>query len=255
MSKSNPLNNTESQTTLKRHEGISKFNIEKIRPGLRAELDRRIRESAELIPECLAYNRIELIENALHSAHASGWLSSNPARETVDKEIYLKAKEIPNPFIGKGEELDEVACVNIDLGHKLISSINATIAKQGGAIAAVWHTRTYPTEEYSDFQDEHQTRNDKVFLIRDSWAKKEGLVKVSIDGYLDEITQPQDCFMCFCNLGYVYSLRKLPPEMLTAEGKKKLRLAETTQKPIATCLLYTSPSPRDRTRSRMPSSA
>ena len=26
-------------------------------------------------------------------------------------------------------------------------------------------------------------------------------------------------------------------------------------KPISTCLLYTSPSPRDRTRSRMPSSA
>ena len=25
--------------------------------------------------------------------------------------------------------------------------------------------------------------------------------------------------------------------------------------PMATCLLYTSPSPRDRTRSRMPSSA
>ena len=27
------------------------------------------------------------------------------------------------------------------------------------------------------------------------------------------------------------------------------------QRPVRTCLLYTSPSPRDRTRSRMPSSA
>ena len=32
-------------------------------------------------------------------------------------------------------------------------------------------------------------------------------------------------------------------------------LPEDTLKPYNTCLLYTSPSPRDRTRSRMPSSA
>ena len=32
-------------------------------------------------------------------------------------------------------------------------------------------------------------------------------------------------------------------------------LTVSTQKPITGCLLYTSPSPRDRTRSRMPSSA
>ena len=30
---------------------------------------------------------------------------------------------------------------------------------------------------------------------------------------------------------------------------------ETTPQVVYTCLLYTSPSPRDRTRSRMPSSA
>ena len=30
---------------------------------------------------------------------------------------------------------------------------------------------------------------------------------------------------------------------------------DTTWQSLATCLLYTSPSPRDRTRSRMPSSA
>ena len=33
------------------------------------------------------------------------------------------------------------------------------------------------------------------------------------------------------------------------------RLSERLQAQLDTCLLYTSPSPRDRTRSRMPSSA
>ena len=35
----------------------------------------------------------------------------------------------------------------------------------------------------------------------------------------------------------------------------KKPLKETEKKSESTCLLYTSPSPRDRTRSRMPSSA
>ena len=39
-------------------------------------------------------------------------------------------------------------------------------------------------------------------------------------------------------------------EVLQAHGKRVLDLT-----PAAVCLLYTSPSPRDRTRSRMPSSA
>ena len=51
-------------------------------------------------------------------------------------------------------------------------------------------------------------------------------------------------------------------------GRKELSIAETEMpglmalreefgaaKPLKGCLLYTSPSPRDRTRSRMPSSA
>ena len=37
--------------------------------------------------------------------------------------------------------------------------------------------------------------------------------------------------------------------------KRKTHLGRKTRKDNNTCLLYTSPSPRDRTRSRMPSSA
>ena len=39
-------------------------------------------------------------------------------------------------------------------------------------------------------------------------------------------------------------------EQVRAHGK-----TEQVQEQVKTCLLYTSPSPRDRTRSRMPSSA
>ena len=46
----------------------------------------------------------------------------------------------------------------------------------------------------------------------------------------------------------------IPVDLL---DKDPLELAESEEdiQTIVTCLLYTSPSPRDRTRSRMPSSA
>ena len=44
---------------------------------------------------------------------------------------------------------------------------------------------------------------------------------------------------------------QLPIGILRTDGKENL----ITSIQIASCLLYTSPSPRDRTRSRMPSSA
>ena len=43
--------------------------------------------------------------------------------------------------------------------------------------------------------------------------------------------------------------------ILTADGKLQQRIAHPKNKQWKTCLLYTSPSPRDKRQSRMPSSA
>ena len=47
---------------------------------------------------------------------------------------------------------------------------------------------------------------------------------------------------------------KVPRKVLEANFGREAVLAQATESLIS-CLLYTSPSPRDRTRSRMPSSA
>ena len=53
------------------------------------------------------------------------------------------------------------------------------------------------------------------------------------------------------------NFKSLPIIMLTAKGEEedKIKGLESGVDDYITCLLYTSPSPRDRTRSRMPSSA
>ena len=50
-------------------------------------------------------------------------------------------------------------------------------------------------------------------------------------------------------------LMALRAEYKASQPLKGARIAGSLHMTIQTCLLYTSPSPRDRTRSRMPSSA
>ena len=60
------------------------------------------------------------------------------------------------------------------------------------------------------------------------------------------------------NRGDVLSLRGLQREFEAQQSKAfkdKSQFEKLTFQKDKTCLLYTSPSPRDRTRSRMPSSA
>ena len=54
-----------------------------------------------------------------------------------------------------------------------------------------------------------------------------------------------------------FSLEKVSVKISLLEALDQLNEELTTKniRPITFCLLYTSPSPRDRTRSRMPSSA
>ena len=51
---------------------------------------------------------------------------------------------------------------------------------------------------------------------------------------------------------HTYHYTAIKTRKFTLENKK-MRLKKFN--PVKSCLLYTSPSPRDRTRSRMPSSA
>ena len=80
---------------------------------------------------------------------------------------------------------------------------------------------------------------------------------VQIDGVLHEFSSVEGVREDVTDI--ILNLKALAVRM-HAHGPKKMRLnaegpCEVTAAQIEACLLYTSPSPRDRTRSRMPSSA
>jgi len=64
------------------------------------------------------------------------------------------------------------------------------------------------------------------------------------------LTRPVEGLEVLTDSERVHNVRRWVLEMLLAECPASREIKE-----LAACLLYTSPSPRDRTRSRMPSSA
>ena len=195
----------------KRHPGIARYTLERIKPHLRSELDRRIMASANLIK----LNRAESIEKTLR--RFQGWATAipvggvpNPKKREAKAEMRKALGSLPY----------EERRVAIDQSAKLISAINDIVAKDGGAIAGKWNSN-WRRPGYN-YREDHKERDQEYFLIRDSWAHLKGLVRKNKNGYADEIDQPGEKIFCSCWFTYIYSLRDLPADMLTAKGRNAL---------------------------------
>lgn len=196
------------------HAGVSRFTIERLKPHLRAELDRRILASANLIK----LNRKQAIDKTLQ--RFQGWSTSIPSggseainrRET--KDDFRKA--LRNlPF--------EERRVLIDQGHKLRASLSDILAKDGNAIAMIW--RSHWREPGYNYREDHKERDKHVYTIRGNWALENGLMKAGSDGYYDDITAVAEEPFCRCWAVWIYTLRDLPRDMLTKKGAEVLAAA------------------------------
>jgi hypothetical protein len=193
------------------HKGVGQFTIANIKPSLRAELDRRILASANLIK----LNRQASIERTLQ--RFAGWATSIPAGGSDVVERREVNETVRKSIAGLPFEERRVV---IDQGHKLSSTLSDIVARDGGAIAAIWrHVR-----EGGGYQarPDHEARNGEVFVIRGNWAMTDGLMKLAGAQYTDEVEAPGQLVFCRCTYSYLYNLRDLPPEMLTEKGRAEL---------------------------------
>ena len=204
------------------HKGVSRFTIEKVRPALRAELDRRIMASANLIK----LNREQAIAKTLQ--RFQGWSTSLPKGGSEATDKASTKKDIRKSLAGLPFETRRVL---VDQGHKLRASLNEILAKDGQAVAAVWHSNFRQTNY--DYRESHAERDGHVYALRGCWAIEQGLMKAGKDGYSDEMTQPAEEPFCRCYFTFIYHLRSLPPDMLTAKGKAALEQAKATVRTFA----------------------
>lgn len=202
----------ERQGVLKTQRGVDRFVLARLAPRLRAELDRRIMSSAQLIK----LNREDMITKTLR--RFSGWATSIPKGGSAEPALRATAADVKKaikalPFLERR--------VLIDQGHKLVASINAVVAKGGGAIAGRW--RSHWRQANYDYREDHKERDQRVYLIRNSWASDAGLVKPGKMGYTDDITQPGEEVYCRCFYEYIFHLRDLPDDMVTVKGREALQ--------------------------------
>ncbi|MHB1310537.1 MAG: hypothetical protein ACYC3L_00875 [Gemmatimonadaceae bacterium] len=193
--------------------GVTTYTLAMVKPALRAELDRRIMASADLI----RLNRQAAIEKTLQ--RFSGWSTSIPDGGGVTEDTRREIKSDIGKSVAQAKY--EARRVAIDQGHKLSANVADIVAEAAGAIAGIWHDRGEHDRNY-DARKEHLARSGSVFLIRDSWAVKEGLVAKAGRPYTDEIEKPGQLVFCSCFYQYVTSLRALPDDMLTAKGRAEL---------------------------------
>lgn len=194
-----------------RHPDIARFTLERVRPALRSELDRRIMASAKLIK----INRDEAIEKTLR--RFAGWATSIPAggSDAVARNVVkvdLRKSLSGLNFIERR--------VVIDQGHKLTASLSDILARDGGALAVKWNSH-YRQMNY-DYRPEHKERDGKFYALRPNWALERGLMKRGPEPYYDEVTAFGQEIFCRCWGTYVHTLRKLPDDMLTAAGRMEL---------------------------------
>jgi len=196
---------------LNAHPGISRFTVDRLKPRLRAELDRRVLVSKSLIK----LNRQQMIEKT--TQRFAGWASSIPAggsgavevRETKD---HIRKALASMPFTERR--------LHIDQGHKFAAALNEIVAVDGGAIAMRWNS-LWRRPGYR-YRKDHRERDQKIYLLRNSWARDKGLVKPGPDGYYDDITKVGEEVSCSCFATWVYSIGKLPETMLTIKGRESL---------------------------------
>jgi hypothetical protein len=179
-------------------------------------LDRRIFASADLI----RLNKQAAVEKTLQ--RFSGWVTSLPPTERPKSELraaYEAAENIGKPIQQLRFQRRRVA---IDQGHKLSSNVAAVVAQGSGAIAAVWHDRGQWDKNY-DARPDHLARTDKLFIVRDSWAINEGLIRKGSYPYTDSVTQPAEEVYCSCFWEWQTSPRQLPEDALTEKGRAWLK--------------------------------
>ena len=154
-------------------------------------------------------NRQKAIDTTL--SRFAGWATSIPPDALHQSQsVVAVAQHIQKTAIQLDYEARRLA---IDQGRKMIRNIDAVIATQNEAVAMEWHSH-WRKPGY-DYRVDHKERDLLIYLIRGSWADKQGLVKPGPAGFLDEITQPAEEPFCQCYGTYIYRVNKLPANMLT----------------------------------------
>jgi len=160
------------------------------------------------------------------------FLEQVPRGGTKDNAVKSQATEIKKELrqLAKWEKLFTVYKAN-----SLAAEIDYIFCLQGNPLAAIWHYSELDKQsEYQKTYD-HKARDGKIYAVRGNWAIEKGLMNAGAHGYINDSTRPAQEVGCMCRLQWVYNLRSLPSDMITAKGRSQLERV--------TAIIASSPEP------------
>ena len=160
------------------------------------------------------------------------FLEQVPRGGTKDKATKSQITEIKKELrqLARWEKLFSVYKAN-----SLASEIEYIFSLQGNPLAAIWHYSEL--DEHGEYQKtyDHEARDGKVYAVRGNWAIEKSLMNASVHGYINDSIRPAQEVGCMCYLQWVYYLRDLPSDMITAKGRSELERV--------TAIIANSPEP------------
>jgi hypothetical protein len=189
--------------------GVAKFTLDMLEPKLKDELQNRMFAAREAVDGAHRL-ALERIHNRFMGFATAG-AQPQAAREAT-KDIGKAARDAK--YYERLTAINETA--------RLMSALDEIAAADTGSIGGFWDAtpeikRKHRLEHGG--KDGHGGRHGKFYARRGSWADREGLVRHP-NGYIDEHDMPRVLINCQCEYKYVYDLADIPPELLTAKGRR-----------------------------------
>ena len=165
------------------------------------------------------------------------FLEEVPAGGSRDKALKSRISEIKSELraLIKWDQL-----FDIYKQGNFAAEVEYVFKLESNPIAAVWRYSSHDEEGEYQKTYNHKQRDGHFYTVRSNWALEKALMKVGPDGYLDEISRPQQELGCMCYLTWIYHLRDLPNSMVTELGTSEL----TRVRAVIAAMQKETPAPK-----------
>ena len=198
-------------------------------PALRALLDDHVDSYAEQASVFFAKQK------SAFDAQLSAFLSEIPDGGTEAAVVRTHVNPIKRAL---SDVLEWGAKMRRLQSISFVSEVNDFLTPAGGdALAMTWHY-SRPT----CLVPSHEALHDRVYLVRDSWALKQGLLRADA-GFVEDTRKFRREIGCMCSSSWLFYLPSLPEYLLTPAGVAKLEKGRAKKKAFMAASQESAPTP------------
>jgi hypothetical protein len=179
--------------------------FDELLPGLRALLDEHVTSYAEQAEMFFAKQKLGFDQEL--TAFLAG-IPAGGTKTALVRSHVNPLKRTLNDLVQWDADMHRLQSMSV------VSEVDDFLRPSGGdALAMSWH---YAPS--SCLVPSHKALDGRVYVVRDTWAIKKGLVHAGPNGFTDETRKFRREIGCMCSSTWLFYALSLPEEVLTPEG-------------------------------------